>query len=1590
MFSLIEYRVHIIKVLKIIIISFMVITAIVFSVYIPFVQNYIIGKIENNAEEYFNAEVNIKHFDLSYFADINIKDISIVQKNDTLLQLKKLSIDISFISLLNHKIEVNNLLLFELNAQLEKTMKLLGSKPSNDNNGTDNSWIFQLNHLSINNSHLTKVDNKTKMELKMDIGEISLSGLEIDSFHYTTQYLSFKNTKISYVAPYFYEDDNDTANIEFILKSQHTKLENSEVFYTDSLMNVYIQGNNMLAQNMYVNLLSENVSFDNLEMKNSLLKVEYINDTLDTGVNNWKADITNLKVQNSKFTYDILYLPMDTTYYDMNHLCATKLNLIANNLHYQADRLSANFTSGSLIEKTKLNINEFSAKIFADNSKLKFNDFKLKTPESNLEISGTLGYYVQDFDFTDTGKYKLSVHYSAKKWNDIAYFFPKNLNSIEHIDRIRDKPLSIDLQLNGYLDSMNTNFNISYNNTTRIKANGNIQNLVNDDTEIYDLQIDTFRIKKHILALFTNDKKILDYAPNNNFYTGKLWKSANKTIIKGRFISDYGSQKIDIKQSTEHNIPIIKAIISGNFRDIKNSNIGINKFKFNTTIKGSNLSNIVAKADFEMKGIQIDTLNYASLISKVSLENQKFNIQIISKDTNANFNILSKGIINDSLLDSETEFIVKQLNLDRHSFLDLQQSLKWNSQFDFKYNFNNNATVFNSNIWDITITDSISTSLVKKLDIDFIYNTKETSFNLQSDNNTIDAKIYGSLDTLINNLLKFKRILVLKEGKYSAKQLYFPDVKFHADIKKPYELLGNNISKSLPIYSNLVVDGEFNNLKNNIDINVFIPNLEYASTVLDSTIIDIKGDKNGIDYTFKSGLLIDSSFNVVLQIDGGLWHRTLTTHLNLSNRKQLDFIDLSIQTKETELGYNAKILNDTLTILSNKWRINNQNNFDISNSNLIARNIKLNRDNKEIVIETNDLKKEISLNLKNIDLAVFNKILSNDSILAGNVNTKLTSSYQQNVSRMTLVAKIDTFKYKKHNIGNIDLEKILLNDTIFTVAASISNASDYSRIDGMIDANDKINIDANIKYLDLDFLNIYFSDYLYNVSGNISSKLKIEGNINKPDINGFLKFNNTKFGLKDLREEFSFSNDKIQFDNGEIDPRNLKIIDHNNGISYFDGDLSINKNGLLFTDFHIKSDGMELMNSTKEDNNLVYGLMMSAYDIKLNGTTDNLNAKTKVELNYPTNVNYIMPEDLSISKNDDIVNFTKIDTLNLLSSLIPDSIKNREANMLNIFKFLDAELIVKEGCKFNLYFDNSMDNFLNLTVEGDMKYLFSNEISKTSGLLNIVKGKMNYSMPMVSMKELDINNDSYIQITDDIENPYISINATSKIWAQTGELIENYNRNLEITVFVKMRGTMDNLIIQFDVSPKTNDALISSKISQMSEKERTMNAVNLLIRGQFATKQNNVTIDINSYVNSMIAKGLNKIISDRIKFVDISFDIKTFNNINSTGVKESQSNMFFNVSKSFYNDRIRIKYMSNVTSTATQLAGEYGSTDSYTQSNFVIEYDINKNGNLQALLFRKDTYEDILEGDVTSTGGGFRIRKTYNSFGDIIKRKKKQ
>ncbi len=1565
----------------------------VFSIYIPPVQKFILSNIEDKIGQDLQASVEIESFDLSFFANINLNKIVIIRTSDTLLILDGLLIDIEFLPLLNHKVIIDELELVGLNTDIYKLIKEDDSDSIHDKpqENKEDNWEIIFKTISITKSNISFVDTLTKMDLILDIGRLELYELVMDSFITHAQYAMLENSRISYIAPYTGDEEIDTSVINFIISIKEIEIVNSEFYYDDDLMRFATGGERLNVANLYVNLADEVTNLYSVNLDNSYFNLLYINDTLITPESDidWKVKCNFVNILNSSITYDISYLPENVNVFDYNHIHLTNIDGAADSIFYSSHKMWGIINTISFIENNEIEVSSLSGKYYVDDKLMRLNDIEIETPENSIKVDGTTGFYVSDFTFTETEKTDIALDFDLNNWDMLNYFSGGQLEEIKNIEQFRNKEIKLITHILGNMDTLYSQIDLTYNNI-RLLTQGQILNLLNTETLKYDFDISKLVLPKQDIALFIDKGNTLDYIPQLTVIDGKIHGSISETSFSANVKSNYGKQNILMDIDLSDSLPIVSAKIYGNVIAESFKNLKIDTLEIDCKLTGNNIANLIADANLVLKGVKIDTLKYKEVNMQIDLEKQNYKIDIASIDNKARLKLNSTGVVNDSIIDSQTKLIVDNINFKENGILESPINLKFGSQINLKFNFNNYNTYLDADIWDITTTDSMGTNYIEELNIDINYNNEYSRFNLTSDNNIIKAVVYGSLDTLMNNLEQFVDILVLEDESIHD-SIFLPSFNIKADINKPYDIFGDDISKDWPQFSKFLFSVDYENKRSkSIKIDLFLPDLVYLNNRLDSTIINVIGDRNELSYYLESNIQLDSILNTRILIDGDYKHQRLFTHINLSDDENNDFLNINLLSQKNDIDYLIKILDDSLILLSYDWTIDKQNSFVISEDKLIASNLVLNRANKEIKIKTDTLKHEINFKLNNIDLAVFNSILSNDSMLAGITNIDFTTSYNSEVTNLSLEANIDKFKYDNYPIGNINLKKCMINSNQFKFNLGIDNNNESTELIGRINliGDNEIHIESNTHNLDLGILNKILDMYLYDVAGSIDSRIVVSGTIDEPIIDGFIEFDEARFGLIDLKEVYTLNNEKILLRNNIISAERINILDKNKHKISFAGNIQYVNKGLIFNNFSLKSDAIELMNTERENEELVYGLIMAELEVHLNGDLKNLQAESKIIIDYPTQINYVFPEDLSLENNDELISFTKIDTLSVIDTLLMSKTEYR--NKYEMFKSLDAELIVKKGCKFNIYFDESFENYLNVAINGDVKYVISNNTPKTYGLLNIDKGNMSYSMPMVTMDKLKIEDGSYIQITNDVANPILTINSSTKIWAQTGGLVEDYNRNLEVTIFMYMKGSLDNLVIQFDVSPETNDPLISSKISQMTAKERSVNAVNLLVRGQFATLQNTKTIDIDSYISQILASGLNKLISDRIKFVDMNFDMKSYNSYTSSGDLESQSNLFLNVSKSFYHDRIRIKYTGSLTTNTTQQGQTYGQMESATQNNLTMEYDINKSGTLQAILFRKSAYDDLMEGEIISTGGGFRIRRSYNSFSDIFKFEKEE
>jgi hypothetical protein len=322
---------------------------------------------------------------------------------------------------------------------------------------------------------------------------------------------------------------------------------------------------------------------------------------------------------------------------------------------------------------------------------------------------------------------------------------------------------------------------------------------------------------------------------------------------------------------------------------------------------------------------------------------------------------------------------------------------------------------------------------------------------------------------------------------------------------------------------------------------------------------------------------------------------------------------------------------------------------------------------------------------------------------------------------------------------------------------------------------------------------------------------------------------------------------------------------------------------------------------------------------------------------------------------------------------------------------VQSRIEVQEGARFNLFFDSGGSNFLDAAFSGSINYNQVQDNTEVSGMFKVEEGILHYGIPMVAVDEYEIEPGSSISLSNDLYNPYLNIVASSNVRASTEGLMASDPKVMNFKILLYMEGELNDLKLRFDISQETGDALVSARLAQLTDQERNVNALNLLVRGSFAMSlqgdQVGGTTTMDAQIDKFYTTHLNHLISENVTFVDLKFDVQSFKEYNAYGETVVQRNYYYNVGKSFFNDRARISYKGSLGVTNDLQSEQVNSQ--LVQNELEMEVKVTRDGVLRGVFFRKNQYEGLLEGELIQTGLGVRLRKDFYSIPDIFVREEK-
>ena len=570
------------------------------------------------------------------------------------------------------------------------------------------------------------------------------------------------------------------------------------------------------------------------------------------------------------------------------------------------------------------------------------------------------------------------------------------------------------------------------------------------------------------------------------------------------------------------------------------------------------------------------------------------------------------------------------------------------------------------------------------------------------------------------------------------------------------------------------------------------------------------------------------------------------------------------------------------------------------------------------------------------------------------------------------------FKYQSRRVADIDANvgfisgdsgRMLLNTSVqLDKRVALTAKGTYSA--GAIDFN------VDIPGVPLAIVEGFLPAGTADLTGDLDGKVRISGDPSHPTLEGDLGFTGAKAEILMIGTTFGISPERVTIADNRVTFNNFGLVAPNERRLAINGVLGIANLAAPTADLSVRTRGFQFVNSRHVGGSQLYGTGSLDANITARGALNAISVRGDVDLSGDTDIVYILRgggQEVRDEKQH-IVQFVSF----------ADSLSEEDEIPLPPLGRVGVDMLIGvnigEGLKATVSLDELNENRVELVGGGDLSLSMNTQgDTRMSGRYTLSGGVLYYKPPVIPQKIFAVADGSYVEWAGPVASPQFHVTAT-----QAMDVRLNYDggdeREVEFEITVAVSGSLSGIDMTFDVAAP-GDLMIQDQLMAMSNEGRMQQALSLLIYNQYTgpgVSSKGTAFNARNQLNDFISKEVNQWARNNLKGVDISMGINT-HDVSSGGTYTDYS---YSVSKSLFSDRVKISIGGKVSDGA---GASEGFADNLLED-VSLEYRLTRRDNMFLKLYRYNTRESILEGEVTETGGGFMIRKKMNRLRDIFRR----
>ncbi|MBU2997270.1 translocation/assembly module TamB domain-containing protein [Cellulophaga baltica] len=1606
-------------------------------------QDIIVTKVIKYVSDKTNTEIRIDKLFVTFSGNLYLEGLYLEDtKGDTLVYSKTLEANVPFMPIITGtSVSLNSLTWEGLKANVTREegtedfnfsflVNAFATQDTVPTTTESEPLNLSIGDIILSDFDITYKDDFLGIESAVKLGtfEVVFDELDLEKMRYVIDDIELQNTTINYkqTKPFITTEDTTTTQLPYIeigdVEFKNVKADYNSVI-DKQIANVTI-GNFNLQLNK-ADLETNTFEIDRLALNNSNISFKaeapatITNDSIATETTSpfewpaYKFTLNELNFENNNLNYQAGNTPAEVGTFNANAIEISNFNLKTSDLSYEAGKAALSLETFSFKEKSGFMLKDFAFNANLEDTEATITDLKLKTNNSELYGKASLKYNAlqQLIDAPENSFFNIELPKFAINISD-AFIFQPDLKNNENIAKTAENNITGNVTASGSLKAVQIpDLIINWGENTQVLAQGELGNLTQPDSLSFNFKT---------IKATSNRKDILNFIHEEDLGVSVPNTINLNAIASGTATDATGEIQVKIPEGT--------AKITGNFKNtnqiafggnlkidslqlnklLKNDQLGALSFTMDVSGSGSSVNTLNAKLATDFRQLEFKKYDFSNLKLDGEIVNGKGAINLNFKDKNLNLNADTN--IN---LDSTASAIKLNLNIigaDLYALGVTNENIKIASQLN---------TEFSGNADDFTLNATIKETIA-------VLNNEQYrmgELNLASKIDTSSTKFEVSSRFLNGNLKANSSINKLNTALQQQFKYYFSDsivenettnpIVLNMDFKlRPTPILTEVFLRDVERLDTISISADFNSITKNLNASLILPSAMYNGSSVDSLQVSVNGSANDLNFI--------ASLNS-LSSDPILIKKTVFEGVLKNNAMDLDFTSYDDDQKLLHIASELILAKDTTKLHINpselifnkkQWNIYEDNNIYIGENILDFNNVTFSNNTQELTlsnaIEGID-KEHFGVEFNNFKLQTFLSLLNPEEALAsGLVDGSFVVENPFGATGIIADFSINKLNALQTPLGNLNLKANSVSNTGYNFDMALKDGNIDLDLTGDYTADAtgaKLNLDLALNKLGLKVLESFTDNAVTDTSGSISGNVSLSGTTTDPIYEGNFAFNDTKFKISELNSVFKISNKNLKVDNSGLYLNNFTINDNNNNSFSVDGTIKTADITNPTFNLSLNANAFQVMNSTEEDNELFYGKASMDADILVKGDLNLPIVTGKFKIGELTDITYVVPESqLDIEERDGVVIF--------VNQKNPDAILTRKeeeesSSILKGYK-VNTILQVDNNAVFNVIIDKKTGDNLQVSGEADLNFgMNAVGTMSLSGRYELNKGHYETILYNVVKRKFSIKEGSTITWNGSPTDADLDVTAIYNVDASATNLMSSltssedssvsskYQQVLSFMVYLNVEGEIlaPEISFSLDMAEEDQSAIsgtVYEQVQQLNEQESELNkqVFSLLTLNRFFPSSGS---DGSSGGTATIARSnVSKVLSSQLNtFSDkllgnsgfqLGFDFDSYTDYTGDN-PEDRTQLNINAQKKLFNNRLIVTAGSTV-----DVEGSAQTEDEETPiiGNVSLEYLLSEDGRYRLKGFRKNEYENIIDGQLIITGVALIFNKEFNSFSELF------